>query len=154
MAYIDIIIPNNNEQSFIKIGEKLGYDSLCFVYSFKDYKKNIEKINKLQEKTKIKLKYGIVCDYKSIQKASKISNLCLFDAGGKDNSIIRKVFENNKFDLVFNLEINNKNEHTHFVNSGLDQVLCRLARKKDKIVCFNFNSLLYSKDFQRSLQTF
>ena len=34
---IDIVIPNNNEEEFIVIAEKLGYNGLCFLYDLNDY---------------------------------------------------------------------------------------------------------------------
>ena len=92
--------------------------------------------------TKIKLFVGLIGGKKSI--------LNVFDCSSKDSGVIRKVFEDKKIDLVFNLELNNKKDHTHFVNSGLDQVLCKLAKKHGKIVCFSFGSLLNVSNFKRS----
>ena len=37
---IDYVIPHKNEQEFIDVAEKLGYDELCFLYPAKDYKES------------------------------------------------------------------------------------------------------------------
>lgn len=144
---IDIVVPDNNEDLFLPIAEKLGYSRLCFGYILKDVKKGIEKINKLQGKTKIKLDFAVICDSK---KTRNITNLCIFDCSFKNNSVIRYIFESKDIDLVFGLENNSLKDHTHFVNSGLDQVLCKIAKKKNKIVCFDFSSILNSSDELRS----
>jgi len=34
---IDIVIPNNNEEEFIKMAEKLGYKELLFLYNFLNF---------------------------------------------------------------------------------------------------------------------
>ena len=72
---MDIVIPNNNEEEFVAIAEKLGYNALCFLYNINDYsnQKNNLKNNK------IKIYTGILADDKSINKI-KIKNKKIFVA--------------------------------------------------------------------------
>ena len=59
---IDIVIPNNNEEEFIVMAEKLGYTGLCFLYDSNDY------MNKQFENKKIKIEIGVLGDNKNIDK--------------------------------------------------------------------------------------
>ena len=72
--FIDLVLAKNNEKEFIKIADRLGIDGICFIYNFKNknnFLQNQEKINKLQEKTEIKLFIGLISDSKNISKAKK-----------------------------------------------------------------------------------
>ena len=59
---IDIVIPNNNEEEFITIAEKLGIKELMFLYPYENYIKLKDNINKKKEiegkNKKIKIHYG------------------------------------------------------------------------------------------------
>ena len=43
---IDIVIPNNNEEEFITIAEKLGIKELMFLYPYENYIKLKDNIKK------------------------------------------------------------------------------------------------------------
>ena len=49
---MDVVIPNNNEEEFITMAEKLGYKALCFLYDINDYPNKQKKFgeNKLNKK--------------------------------------------------------------------------------------------------------
>ncbi|MCX6706740.1 MAG: hypothetical protein NT001_01210, partial [Candidatus Woesearchaeota archaeon] len=51
---IDIVFPEQNEEDFIRVAERLGYASLCFFYKEIKQAQRFD-IEKLQAKTKIKL---------------------------------------------------------------------------------------------------
>ena len=58
--------------------------------------------------------------------------------------------ENKRVDIIVGAEKSKKNDFLHYRNSGLNQVLCKLARKNDIAVAFNFNEVLKLKGAGRS----
>ena len=52
---IDIVFPENNEDEFIKIAVKLGYNAICFAYKF-DKSKNEKQKELIKEKQKLKIR--------------------------------------------------------------------------------------------------
>lgn len=127
---IDFVLPKNNEKEFLKMSKELGFDKLCFIYSLKDFPKNEIKGN---------LK-AILSKPSEVAKAKKMAKIVLVESSDSD----RPLFEKGNFDIIFNLEKDIKKDLLHSKRSGLNQVLCNLLNKKDKIVAFNFNSLLKS----------
>ncbi|MFH1771096.1 MAG: RNase P subunit p30 family protein [archaeon] len=129
--FIDIAIPSGNEEEFIEKAKALGTNGLIFLYE-KDDKKNLEKIKKLTSK-----------DFKVfsavIDKMSPKYDF-IFSKGE------RQYFENKKIDVIFNLENNFKKDKHHYRNSGLNQVLCSLAKENKITLGFNFNLILKSED--------
>lgn len=128
----DIVFPKGNENEFIELAEKLGYDSVVFAYE------NAGDIPELKLKTKIKIKVGLVAGEKGIQKAKKKADIVLFKSTGND----RWVFEKSDADIIFGLEEAQKKDYMHHRASGLNQVLCKIAAKKNKIIGFDFSSVL------------
>lgn len=61
----------------------------------------------------------------------------------------RKVFERNRDIVVYNLE-EQKRDYIHFRNSGLNQVLCKLAKKNNIAIAFNFNLVLNNEGIVKS----
>ena len=140
---IDIVFPNGNELNFIRMAEKLGYNSLCFVYNFKINLRAIrENISLIQKETKIKLYLGLLSDAKNVSKSKKFCDIVLVEATGDDQVL----FERIKPDIVYNLELAARKDSLHFRNSGLNQVLCRFAAENKIIVGFSFNSILNFKN--------
>ena len=90
---IDIVFPQDNEAEFIKIAKKLDYNSLCFVYPFKDFKS--EKI-----KSDLGIKYGVLTDEKNLKKAKKLADVIFVHC--LENS--RHLIEKNKDIIIFGFE--------------------------------------------------
>ncbi|MEK6934700.1 MAG: RNase P subunit p30 family protein [Nanoarchaeota archaeon] len=65
--------------------------------------------------------------------------------GGNDN-INRKIVENKNYDILLSPEKNRDKDFMHSRDSGLNQVLCKLAKKNDIAIGFNFNDVLISKN--------
>lgn len=63
--------------------------------------------------------------------------------GSKDN---RKTVENKKIDILLNPEKNSKKDNLHYRNSGLDQVICKLAYKNKIAIGFSFSEFLNSNN--------
>jgi ribonuclease P/MRP protein subunit RPP1 len=63
--------------------------------------------------------------------------------GGKDN---RKLAENKKIDILLNPEKGSKKDNLHYKNSGLDQVVCKLANRNKIAIGFSFSEFLNSNN--------
>ena len=147
--FTDLVLAKDNEKEFIDLAEKLKTNGLCFIYSFKtreDFLKKNEQIKKLQQKTKIRLFSGLIADSKNIIKAKKLTNLVIYKSTGND----RQVIEKSKQSIVFGLETIAVRDSMHYRNSGLNQILCKLANKNNIIIGFSFSSLLNTDGKLRS----
>ncbi len=147
--FVDLVLPKNNEKEFIEIAEKLMIDGLCFVYAFTnkaEFLKQNEKIKKHQEKTKPKLFTGLVADSKNIIKAKKLAKIVVYKSTGND----RYVIEKSKASIIFGFEKISARDSMHSRNSGLNQVLCKLANKNNIIIGFSFSDILNSDGITRS----
>jgi RNase P/RNase MRP subunit p30 len=144
----DIVFPKNNEEKFIEIAERLGYRELIFVYKFN--KKTIDnykdRIDKLKQRTTIKLFFGILAEKKCLLKVKKYSDFVFYKSDGNDRFIFDKVRDC----FIFGLEEVNRKDSMHYRNSGLNQVHCKLANKNNITITFSFTSLLKDNKIYRS----
>lgn len=124
---IDIAFPKDNEKEFIMIAEKLGYDAIVFAYA--------GKVPDLAIQSKVK-----------IYTAGKKGILKLAKATGDD----RPAIEKRDTDLIFGLEEVQKKDFMHHRASGLNQVLCAIAKKRDVLIGFSLASLLNSEGMLRT----
>jgi len=143
---MEIVFPQDNEKEFIALAEKLNIKELCLVYSLKNKDKKQE-ITKLQLKTKVKLKFGIIAEAKEIQKAKNISKFVITSSSTNDQQTLEK----HKPNLIFNLENSLQKDKLHYRNSGLNQVLCNLAHENKTTIGFSFSEILNSKNKTRLL---
>jgi len=140
---IDIVIPNNNEEEFILIAGRIGYDTLIFLYNFSEYSEK-QKNNTIKS-GKIKIYTGILADKKNIDKVkNRFRNKGVFVAI-KSSNIDREVIERPKADLIFSLEENSKKDFMHQRGSGLNHIMCKLAHDNSLIIGFSLSSLLHSE---------
>jgi len=79
-----------------------------------------------------------------INKINKAKGVVIVE-GGSDK-INRAALENKKVDILLGPERGRKKDHTHYRNSGLNQVLCKLANKNNIAIGFDFNDVLYAKE--------
>ena len=136
----EIVFPKDNENEFIKLAEKLDIKELFFIYQFqKDIRSLNSKVKDLQKSTKIKLRLGIFASSKDIFKARQSANFVITDSN--DQSIFEKARPN----IVFNLEQQEKKDHTHFRSSGFNQVLAKAAHKNKITIGFSLSSLNTNK---------
>jgi hypothetical protein len=136
---IDIVFPDQNEEEFISMAEKLGYDSMCFFY--KELKPAyIKHIEHLQKGTKVRL-----------FTASSISKKLRPDILIIKTTDPRQWLEGRKADLVFGMESNKDKDTITQKRSGLNHVLCSIAKQKDKIIGFDFGAILLAKGRRRSV---
>ena len=68
--------------------------------------------------------------------------------GGTDKKN-RGLVENKTVDVLLSPEKGRTKDFMKFRNSGLNQVLCKLANKNKVAIGFNFDDVLNSKDYER-----
>ncbi len=123
--FVDIVIPNGNEEEFVLMAESLGIDGLCFLYRKSDFPDGREKVELLSKKHYLDLFSGILIDSDKLnplklKKKFKPDILCSQFHDRKD---IKK-----GLDVVFRVENSNK-DFLRFRNSGLDFVKVDLMNK-------------------------
>ena len=133
--FVDIVFPNGNEKEFVKIAEKLGIKGLVFAYP---YEKNLKK--ELKYDTKLKLYLGVLADHKTIHKAR--ADIILVKSPSNDRAIFNKKAAN----IVFGLESGKREGFMHHRNSGLNQVLCKLANKNKIVIGISFSLIMESEN--------
>ena len=69
---------------------------------------------------------------------------------GGNPKINRSAVENKSLDILISPERNSEEDFMHYRNSGLNQVLCKLAKKNNIAIGFNFNYVLNSEGILRS----
>jgi len=65
---------------------------------------------------------------------------------GKSEEITRRALSDKNIDMVVSIEKNCGKDFMKFRNSGLNQVLCKLAKKNKIVIGFNFDDLLEAKN--------
>jgi len=78
----------------------------------------------------------------------KCKNLVVVQGG--DEKVNRLAVENRKVDVLLSPEKNNKKDFMFFRNSGLNQVLCKLAFKNNIAIGFSFSDVLNARGKERS----
>lgn len=141
--FSDIAIPKNNEAEFIEITSKLGIKKLYFLYDFDDY--NEEKIQQKLELIKnhknISIDVGFIVNQKNLNKAAKQSKLLVAKSSDKDRFFI----ESKKIKIIYGFEDINRKDYLHQRASGLNHIICELAKKNNVIIGFSYSSL-FNKD--------
>jgi len=140
---IDIVIPHNNEGEFIATAERLGYKGLYFLYDIDDYLSNRRR---LQIRSKIETSFGILANDTNINKIKgSLKGQKVFIAI-KSSNIDRNVIEGSKADLIFSFEDNTRKDFIHQRASGLNHILCKLAKDNGITIGFSLSSILNAKD--------
>ncbi len=130
----DIVFPSKNEDEFIDMAMKLGYESICFCYKPKDI------VNYESDKIKI-IVAAIIEKYDDIKK-SKEADLLM------TSSENRKLME--KVDFVYDLETSDKGDHMHYRQGGLSQINAKIM----KGVGLSFANLLDDKERPKRMGRF
>ncbi len=137
---LDIVFPDRNEKDFIAMAEKLGFKGLVFVYS------DASKCIVVPTEAKLKIVTAIAADQKKIIHARQKSGLVFMKSTGDD----RFAFERSKPDIVFELEEAQRHDYIHQRASGLNHILCDLAKKNNVAIGFSFSSVLNSSGMLRA----
>lgn len=121
--FIDICIPDNNEEEFIETAEKLETDGLLFLYKDKKQVKEIKS-------EKLKIYTGLLVNKKPGHKGIH------FAKGERQNA------ENKNIPFLYGFEELEKKDSMHHRRSGLNQVLCNIIKEKEKTIILDFEKLL------------
>lgn len=143
IMHIDIVFPEDNEEEFIAMAEKLDWQGLCFVYETKSkavISSKRKQLQELKEKTKLKLFIGLLLKPKEVAKLRKDADLIIVKSSKDDRYVLEQACP----DLVFGLEESSKKDNVHYLQSGLDHVLCNLAQKNKIMVGISFARILNS----------
>ncbi len=65
---------------------------------------------------------------------------------GKNDTFNRKVLSSKYVDMLLDPHLGNRRDFVHHRNSGLNQVLCKLAKDNDIAIGFSLSSVLRSKE--------
>lgn len=69
----------------------------------------------------------------------------------KNDEFNRKVLENEKVDVLFSVEGGKRKDKLKQKDSGLNQVLCKIANKNKVAIGIDFNNFLEKDDFKFSI---
>ncbi len=139
----DMVLPKNNEAEFIEIASKLGIKRLYFLYDFDDYdEEKIQRKLDAIENNKINAETGILVNQRNLNKAAKKSRFLVAKSSEKDRLFI----ESKKIKIIYGFEESGKKDYFHQRASGLNHVLCELARKNDVAVGFSYSSVISNKN--------
>ncbi|MFH1848713.1 MAG: RNase P subunit p30 family protein [archaeon] len=116
--FIDIAFAEDNETDFLEMAARLGTEALCFSPGKR-----------------------IVGTYSAGPKPRN-ADIVIIRSGPKD----RDVMERMKPDIIYDLEYSTDADSLHFRSSGLNQVLCKIAKEKKVMVGISFSSLLAARD--------
>ncbi|MBI2557979.1 hypothetical protein HYW20_01545 [Candidatus Woesearchaeota archaeon] len=145
--FSDIVIPNNNEAEFVEVASKISIKKLYFLYEFGSSQKEIlEKIQSLKHK-KIDIETGLIVNQKNINMAMHHSKLLVARSSDNDRFLI----ESKKIKLIYGFEESPRKDYLHQRASGLNHILCELARKNNIAVGFSYSSILNKKPETASL---
>ncbi|MEK6939137.1 MAG: hypothetical protein AABX31_00260 [Nanoarchaeota archaeon] len=81
---------------------------------------------------------------KEIENARNKKMKTVFKADSEE--LLRFALERSNVDIVYGMENIHPKDSMHFVRGGLDQVLCKIAAEKSKVMVFSFLGLLDSQD--------
>ncbi len=137
---IDIVMPSGNEQEFAEIGKRLGYSGVCFLYRLNDYFSAAH----ISACEGIKTYKGIIAESSDTGKIkSRLKGERAFVAI-KSNGEDKEIIQDRKANLIFSFEDSSKKDFMHHRASGLNHILCKLAKESGVIVGFSSNSLVNS----------
>ena len=134
----DIVIPKNNESGFIDMAQRLGLDKVYFLYDFDEYSSNKvgEKLADFNNDN-INIEIGFIVNYKNLKEASKHSKVLVAESSDQGRSFI----ETKKIKLIYGFENMARKDYLHQRASGLNHILCELARKNNTAIGFSYSSL-------------
>ncbi|RJQ17976.1 hypothetical protein C4573_00925 [Candidatus Woesearchaeota archaeon] len=135
----DFVYFSENAEQMLERAVSLGFSELVLVFAEKNM---VEKDNILKN-SKIVLKTAIMLPEKSFAKLQKYKKI--FDYIIAEGT--RKAFETKQIDFVIP-DFTAFKDHTHYRQSGMDQIYAKLAKKNNLTVLFDFSLLLESKNKQ------
>ena len=144
----DIVFPQNNETEFLEIAGKLGIKKLYFAYDFNDFfNKNIQKKLENIEDKKTGFEPIFLVNNKNFGKAAKQSRTLAAKSSDNDKMMI----ESKKIKIIYGFEEMQRKDFIHQRASGLNHVLCGLARKNNTAIGFSYSSIISGNKAQSAI---
>ena len=136
----DIVIPKNNENEFAEIASKLEIKKLYFLYELNDFdeQKINKKLESIKEKYNLNFETGIIVKSQDANKIKINSKLTVAKSSDKDRFLI----ENKKIKVIYGFEELGRKDYLHQRASGLNHIMCELAKKNNVSIGFSYSSLL------------
>ena len=135
---MDIALPRNNEMEFARIASRLGTKKLYFLYDFEEFvNKKAQHTDLIQKNHDIEIKTGFIVTQKNLNRAAQHSRLLAAKSSDSDRMLI----ESKKIKIIYGLEETHKKDRLHQRASGLNHVLCEIARKNNVIIGFSYGQL-------------
>lgn len=128
MTFTDIIIPTMPEHKYLEILQRLGTKQAIFLYE-KNNKKTFET---LQKKYDIKIRTGLI--------NSKQQHPLNITKGTRHN------VDRYKYKLHSDFEHLNKKDSMHYRKSGMNQVIGKIMKEKNKTYIINHSKITTSKN--------
>ena len=137
--FADIVIPKNNETEYIQIAGRLGYKKLCFLYDFDYYdeQKMTKKLESIKEYDNVSVEIGVLVNQRNFSKAAKHSKMIAAKSSGNDRTFI----ESGKAKIIYGFEELHKKDYLHQRASGLNHIICGLAKKNKVCIGFSYSHL-------------
>jgi len=139
----DIVCAVKNRDKFEKRARQLGFEKVFFLESFEKATGKADAVlisaNNSRELTK------------KVTKAKSGKGKAIIVLGSSDD-VNRAALENKHIDVLLSPEHTRKYDFTHYRNSGLNQVLCKIASKNNKTIGINFNEIRKAKSKDKTLK--
>jgi len=84
-----------------------------------------------------------------LKKLQKTNKFTIFKP--IDEDLLRFALEKTKVKLIYGMESINPKDSVHYVRGGLDQITCKIAKDKKKIIGFSFSEVLNAKNQHKLL---
>jgi RNase P/RNase MRP subunit p30 len=136
---IDIVFPEKNEQEFFEMAKKLGYKGLVLVYPSPAAAKSAPKAP-----AGLSVRAAVLAEPKKAFQLRSQGILTFVQCSDQD----RAVLERGSADVLFGAESTMPKDYMHQRGSGLNHVMCELAKKNKVAIGFSFAGILASS--QRS----
>jgi len=132
LIIMDYVYPSGNEKEFVKMAEYLEIEALCFIYKLK------EAVDLSKIKTNIKIFIGTqITSINEIKKVNSKPNIIFYRNISKIRDILYK-----PVDIVVGMENVPRKDFLHHRNSGLNHIICNIAKEKNKSFGFSFSDVL------------
>jgi hypothetical protein len=102
-------------------------------------KNNEKEFLEIAEKLNVEIKFA-----EKVKQGYKADNMLISNNGERKN------FESKQIKLFYDLENRDERDFIHQRNSGLNQILAKIAHDKNKIIAFNFSTILNSEPEKRA----
>ncbi len=131
---IDVVVPKNNGAELLAMAIKLGFKEIIFLYNQVKEKPTNPNSDEIKVYTA-----GLINNMNDLDKARRNYDFVFAPAN-------RAFFENKHIKYLINAEADSRDELLYQKRAGLDDIMCRVAKEKNKVVVFNTSLLAQDKN--------